>query len=297
MVLTSRDSLLSLVRFLFVIWCRATPCLTRQTNLLSHLRALGLLPWSVIRNICPAINFFKMEQLLIGSDGSELISRSSLSKNRTTVRVGGQTSPACDEPTALHNRQFYGTLALLSLLNPSPSRPIPQASLNINSEGDEKVWHRFLDHLSWLGDSKCGGRTVTAIAAEAAVAGPQFWIGSNTGVSSRTAKHLTWVLQRLEKAETLAAPDLHITIRKIAKESIVFSRVRFNDYLRRLRSTMRAIEVLGLESLGAYDISQPSAPVSYTDWIIGKIRRPAHTSICFSYTARMRTSLLTSYLI
>jgi hypothetical protein len=74
---------------------------------------------------------------------------------------------------------FYEAVVLLSLLGPQEEFRISRSSLTANAEAARTPWHEFLDHLSWLGDYKCGGKTVTSIAVEALSHGSTFWVACN----------------------------------------------------------------------------------------------------------------------
>lgn len=72
------------------------------------------------------------------------------------------------------NRNFYEAIVLQSLFGLQEEIRISRSSLKDSRKAARTPWHDFLDQLAWLGDYKCGGKTVTSIAAETLSHGPIF---------------------------------------------------------------------------------------------------------------------------
>jgi hypothetical protein len=103
-------------------------------------------------------------------------------------------------------------------------------------------WHRFLDYLSWLCDSKCGGQTVISIAVESFEGTARFWIASNGAGVDRHVAHLKSLLARLAGLQTASHQGLEAAIQYLFEESITFNRLRVHDYTRKLRRYVELVE-------------------------------------------------------
>lgn len=122
--------------------------------------------------------------------------------------------------------QFYEALVIFSMLG-RPTRPTKK-------ERPRPQWHEFLDHLSWLCDFECGGKTVTSIAVETSSSGPVFWVAMNKRPRERAVNHLKWVLSELDnlcRDHEIQAQDVQTNI---FLESVRLSRRRVKYYRKNL---------------------------------------------------------------
>jgi hypothetical protein len=127
---------------------------------------------------------------------------------------------------------LYNALTLMRTLTPSfGPRPVRKTN-----------WHRFLDYLSWLCDSKCGGQTVISIAVEWFEGTARFWIATNGPDIDRHVAHLESLLAHLVGIQTASDQALEAATRDIFADSITFNRLRVHDYSRKLRRYMECIE-------------------------------------------------------
>lgn len=127
---------------------------------------------------------------------------------------------------------LYDALTLMRTLTPSfGSRPVRKTN-----------WHRFLDHLSWLCDSKCGGQTVISIAVEWSGRTSKFWIASNSAGVDRHVAHLKSILAKLLGLQAASDQALEAATRDIFAESITFNRLRVHDYTRKLRRYVECVK-------------------------------------------------------
>ena len=153
-----------------------------------------------------------------------------------------------DEVRKDQTRLLYNALTLMRTLTPSfESRPVGKTN-----------WHRFLDYLSWLCDSKCGGRTVISIAVEWSGMTSKFWIASNGADIDRHAEHLRSLLAQLVGLQTASDHTLEAATRDIFAESITFNRLRVHDYTRKLRRYMKCVEaeVCSVDDRGPSSLSK-----------------------------------------
>ena len=63
-------------------------------------------------------------------------------------------------------KDFYGSVILLSLLNPLENAKRSQGHLQADGKTSVNAYHCFLDDLSFLVDYQPAGRTVTAMTGE-----------------------------------------------------------------------------------------------------------------------------------
>lgn len=103
-------------------------------------------------------------------------------------------------------------------------------------------WHRLLDYLSWLCDSKCGGQTVTSIAVEWSEGTAKFWIASNGANISGHVAHLETLLANLTNLQIASNDVLEAATRDIFIKSTRFSRSRVHNYTRILRRHVACVE-------------------------------------------------------
>jgi len=136
-------------------------------------------------------------------------------------------------------RRFYEPLVLLKVLDPTRGAQKCPSILDPSSDGMSELWHKFLDHLSWVCDYKGGGVTVSAIAAQSTPAGPIFWLAANRNPARKAVPHLEWVLAQLESAHSASSQELEELERVITRRCIEFSRSRVKDYGRQLCINIR----------------------------------------------------------
>lgn len=129
-------------------------------------------------------------------------------------------------------KQLYDALTLMRTLAPSLG---PHAVVKTD-------WHRFLDYLSWLCDSKRGGQTVTSIAVEWSEGTAKFWIANNSAHIDRQIAHLNSVLANLAALRSPSDDALEAATRDVFARSITFSRSRVHNYTRKLRQYVVCVE-------------------------------------------------------
>lgn len=129
-------------------------------------------------------------------------------------------------------KQLYDALTLMRTLAPS---------LGSHAVGKTN-WHRFLDYLCWLCDSKRGGQTVTSIAVEWSEGTAKFWIASNGGDVDKRVAHLNSLLANLAGLQTASDDALEAATRDVFARSINFSRWRVHDYTRKLERYIPRVE-------------------------------------------------------
>ncbi len=132
--------------------------------------------------------------------------------------------------------QFYEALIIFSLLGPSttPARkPRPKSP-----------WHEFLDHLSWLCDFECGGKTVTSLGVQEATSGPVFWMAMNTRLRKRAVDHLKSVLSELSRLCYDPETEVREVQSSILSKSVIISRKKVDHYKKCLtRSVRRSLSI------------------------------------------------------
>lgn len=151
------------------------------------------------------------------------------------------TSSAPTSRQASHNdniRLFYDILVLMSTLSPSFG-----SQLVIKTD-----WHRSLDSLSWLCDFKCGGSTVTSIAVQQLARSSKFWISTNEHHTRQSSAHLELVLAGLARLRGASASSTERVREHILTQSIRLSRLRVNNYCRRLANYIDAVQASGSDS-------------------------------------------------
>jgi len=136
-------------------------------------------------------------------------------------------------------RRFYEPLVLLRVLDPTRGAQKCPPISDPSSDDMSELWHKFLDHLSWVCDYKKGGVTVSAIAAQSTPAGPIFWLAANKNPARKVILHLEWVLVRLESAHDASSQKLEELGREITHQCIEFSRNRVKEYGKRLCNLIR----------------------------------------------------------
>jgi hypothetical protein len=142
------------------------------------------------------------------------------------------------------SRNFYEAVVLQSLLGAKEEFRISRSSLKDGRKAARMPWHDFLDHLAWLGDYKCGGKTVTSIAAESLSYGPIFWIACNQQPKAKALDHLEGVLQELQSLSNSSKADPEHVQRQIFKNSIRFNYLRVQNYARKLCGFIELSQIL-----------------------------------------------------
>jgi hypothetical protein len=125
-------------------------------------------------------------------------------------------------------RRFYEPLILLSVLDPTRGAHRPDLITDRGLQGREKLWRNFLDQLSFLCDSKRGGDTVTAIAAQRTVEHTVFWLASNSNTGSKAKKHVEWILSRLNSLYDADLEKIELVENEIKAHCITFSSSRID---------------------------------------------------------------------
>lgn len=122
---------------------------------------------------------------------------------------------------------FSDYLCLLSLCGPT----VPPSVQHKGST--QSAWAQFLDELGWLCDYKPGGKTVAAVAAGCEGSKIRYWVANNNGCGLLVAKHLSWVLEKLQIviSDGKAAHEVEV---QIFKKCIGFSRKRVTEYANKL---------------------------------------------------------------
>lgn len=126
--------------------------------------------------------------------------QTAMSDNTPSLELWAALNPAGNL-----DRSFYEAIVLLSLLGPQEDSRVSRSSLKASAEAARTPRHDFLDHLSWY---RCGGKTVTSVAAEALSHSSTFWIACNQSPPTKSLKHLEWVLQELESLSSSSHADL-----------------------------------------------------------------------------------------
>lgn len=136
------------------------------------------------------------------------------------------------DPTVRLLHRFYEPLVLLSILDPTRGGPTYSPVLEEGLDGSHNWWRKFLDQLSWICDSRQGGSTVSAVAAEASPDGPIFWLAANTDPAKWTIPHLEWVLKQLENSHDASPQEMNELETRIITRCIEFSKDKVKNYSR-----------------------------------------------------------------
>jgi hypothetical protein len=141
---------------------------------------------------------------------------------------------------------FYEATLLLRMLGSTSQAPHHNANHTVGNKSSS-TWHKFLDELSWLGDSELGGNSVTSIGVEERVTGLRFWVASNGHVKTKTLDHLTWVLEQLQKVEQTSQRNQQQLVQQIFARSILQSRKKVCNYARRLLKSVTRVRAAGTD--------------------------------------------------
>lgn len=126
--------------------------------------------------------------------------------------------------------QLNEHIIALSMLGSRLSVQRPQSAARHSLSETERRWCCVLDELSWLGDYRTGGKSVTSIAAQATGVGNIFWFASNRTTRYCIKQHLRWILQELQFYASNLERDTPKTQWRLFTRSIVFSRRRVESY-------------------------------------------------------------------
>ncbi|OAL33767.1 hypothetical protein AYO20_06943 [Fonsecaea nubica] len=147
---------------------------------------------------------------------------------------------------------FYEATLLLRMLGSTSKAPHHNAN-HTAGKRSSSTWHKFLDQLSWLGDSELGGNSVISIAVEEKVTGLHFWVASNGDVKTKTFNHLTWLLEQLQKVEQTPQWNQQHLVQQIFACSIDQSRKKVCNYARRLLKFVTRVQAAGTDDLSNSD--------------------------------------------
>ncbi|KAK6381053.1 hypothetical protein LTR81_027632 [Elasticomyces elasticus] len=131
---------------------------------------------------------------------------------------------------------FYDSLFVHSLLQheatSKPAFPIRKPAQPAFST--HSGWHRFLDDLCFMCDSRTGGKTVVAVLAERRSEETIFWLATPTMMQQSTANHLDGLLRVIRKM--LRTDETHVQplIDDVIRRSIERSPQRIHHYGGRL---------------------------------------------------------------
>jgi len=154
-------------------------------------------------------------------------------------------------------RRFYEAAVTLSILGPVANAQRTRSDLRMNGKASRPPWHKFLDHLCWLCDYKCGGKTVSSIAVSQADSDTVFNLTTNNQPTARAVDHLNWVLEQLKSLRGISDYEGLEVEHEIFGRSIQLSRKRVQDYAKRLRKHSRKAKSSldrGLTEAGSYNV-------------------------------------------
>ena len=173
----------------------------------------------------------------------EELSRACLSHSSremyTSNAESSHASQAHQHETTLKEREcllkkLYGSLILLSLLNPLNDTRITNSVLRAGYDREKKLWHHFLDSLSELADYRLGGDTVSSVVPERTRVGPKYWFASNSDPRGKAYQHVKWMLGKLESAITVPRTELSAIYDRISNVSIQHGQEKVKVYRRKL---------------------------------------------------------------
>jgi hypothetical protein len=168
--------------------------------------------------------------------------------SRASIEPHRSGTPRLDPDVRLLHR-FYEPLVLLKILDPTRGVQIYSPALDAVSGDSHNLWRKFLDQLSWICDSRHGGDTVSAVAAEASPSGPIFWLAANTNPAAKTLPHLAWILKQLENSHDASPQEMDELDKRIIARCIEFSKDKVKNYSRSLCMCIRkAAEILAEKS-------------------------------------------------
>lgn len=147
--------------------------------------------------------------------------------------------PRLDQRERLRHR-FYEPLCMLWILNPSTGHGFTESPyLAIQAHDGRHVgqWRSFLDALSWFGDHKHGGASVSAVAAEMKETGVNYWI---CGRFEASAANICRVLAECALVSQHEDDGIFpATLQRVIATGIWFSRERVKSYQKDLSTHLR----------------------------------------------------------
>ncbi|KAK0888238.1 hypothetical protein LTR02_016500 [Friedmanniomyces endolithicus] len=151
----------------------------------------------------------------------------------------GEQSPSAvfhQDVDAVH-ADLYDGLFVHSLLQhetnqqaSSANYPSPNTSQDVRS-----TWHRFLDDLCFMCDSRCGGKSVVALITEQVQGETIFWLTTDPVYQDSAANHLDAILRLLKESIHAHQDCVRLAIEQIAQQSVERSPQRVHHYGSRLR--------------------------------------------------------------
>ncbi|KAK5936606.1 hypothetical protein PMZ80_011134 [Knufia obscura] len=141
---------------------------------------------------------------------------------------------------------------LLNLINPGKLLESRSSPSDDGSRLQMSPWHRFLDEFAWLGDTRKGGESVTAVAGLVTSGRPMLLFANNHGVKPSVHAHLRLVLELLQSLTASDIENRSKIQRQILETSVRASHDKVQNYSIRLMkaaahattySTMLTLEV------------------------------------------------------
>ena len=138
--------------------------------------------------------------------------------------------------------EFNSRVLLLDLLQDVQDkirRPIPKLQAERLTGNSMRLWHQFLNNLCWMCDSRCGGKSVTAIAVEKSSSNTCiFWVAANKSPNVHAVAHLKLVLEKLAQFASSTLQQRKQIVSEVYETSLKFSTERIKDYRRKLRGVL-----------------------------------------------------------
>lgn len=149
-----------------------------------------------------------------------------------------QSYPVIGQSMDAVRADLYDGLFIYSMLQHETTQ---QYSPSVNrlldtSQDVRSKWHRFLDGLCFLCDSRCGGKSVVVILPEQIVGETVLWIKTYPTYQKDAVQHLDTVLGLLKESLHGDADGVHPLAEEIVRRSIERSAQRVNNYACRLRN-------------------------------------------------------------
>ena len=170
------------------------------------------------------------------------------------------TRPRFDRQERLRHR-FYEPLCMLWMLNPSTGHGFTDSIPSLERPHDDRqsgMWRSFLDALSWFGDHKHGGASVTAVAAERNHDAVHFWVCSRFQSS---AGNISRVLSECALVSGSHDDELFSrTLERVIAMGIWFARDRVRSYQRELWYHLGKATA-GVETQGAPGLQKAAADI------------------------------------
>ena len=153
-------------------------------------------------------------------------------------------------------RRFYEPLVLLKVLDPTRGAHRPDLVTERGLDEHSKLWRNFLDQLSFVCDSKKGGDTVTAVAAQSTNEIPIYWLASNSKSVNTAQKHLEWIFARLNSLHSASPISKDQLQKEINARCIEFSSRRIKTYVTSLLKAIVRVQRITKESTNDGGLSQ-----------------------------------------